>query len=71
MKTEAEILAAVERGALKFHHTAYFRGYESRTRKEKRVALYKGRFGCGYQVFSPNRESTQYSLVSYYVEAQP
>lgn len=48
------------------HHTAYCRRYESR-RGSGHLEPYKGRFGTGYRLISPNWGSTVYSYVTYYV----
>lgn len=61
-----EIERMEENGTLVYHHTAYFRGYVYRTIGAY-AEPYKGRFGEGYVVRSPNYHSTTYSYISYYV----
>ena len=53
-------------GLLDYHHTSYFKGYVSR-REAGYIENYRGHFGVGFAVRSPNRHSTTYSFVSYYV----
>jgi len=62
-----DIEAKVASGELIKHHTAYFRGYVSRVGGDL-VHPYDGKFGSGFVVRSPNRKSTRYSYVTYYVE---
>jgi hypothetical protein len=58
----------VKEGKLTHSHTAMFRGYVSR--KDGSYARpYKGRYGRGVVVYSPNWGSTRYSFVSYYLES--
>ena len=61
-----EITAAVDRGELVRHHTAYARGYYSR-KADPLVCPYKGRFGIGYVVVKPAYHTTRYHWVTYYV----
>lgn len=51
------------------HHTAYYKGYVSRTADydDLPVHPYKGRFGIGYTVDLPSYQSTQYCRRQYYV----
>ena len=65
MKIE-ELSKKVESGQLKRLHTSYFRGYISRVTGPQ-VTKYKGRFGEGYAVRSPNWGSTRYAYITYYV----
>ena len=51
----------------KEHHTASRRGYESRKSKGH-VEPYNGRFGKGYVVVTPRRDTTQYVNVTYYIK---
>ena len=56
-------------GTLYKHHSAYFSGYVSRgLREEDLIAYpYKGHFGTGYIVDSPNWNSTRFSYRTYYI----
>jgi hypothetical protein len=67
MKTVDEIEKAVQAGSLRSIGPSMWRGYVSRKGKGH-VAPYKGKYGSGYCVYRPNRESTRYSFVTYYVE---
>lgn len=58
----------LEKGDIFEHHSAYKRGYVSRKIKGI-VENYKGRFGKGYKVYSPNWNSTSYCYVTYYIFA--
>ena len=60
------ITAKVEAGELTKLHTSYVRRYVSRVTGPE-VIEYKGRFGEGYAVLSPNWDSTRYSHITYYV----
>lgn len=51
------------------HHTSLFRGYVSR-KAEPKVEEYSGAFGTGYVVRYPNRKSTQYSYITYYITSE-
>ena len=64
-----ELTEMVKSGALYLHHSAYFSGYVSRTRKEEELVAYpyKGHFGVGYVVDTPNRNSTRFSYRTYYI----
>ena len=50
------------------HHVATTRCYVSRISDSRRVETYKGRFGEGYIVYTPNWRSTNYSYIAYYVK---
>lgn len=65
----AEIEKMVESGVLYEHHTSYARGYVSRKMKwsELEGEEYKGKFGEGFKVYSPNFNSTNYCYVTYYI----
>lgn len=49
-----------------YHHTSYARGYH--TVKENTIEPYVGRFGKGYKVHYHANNTTQYHMVSYYIE---
>lgn len=64
------VRAMVRRGkadriAATLHHTAAARGYISR-RSEGVIREYFGRFGTGYAVHTPRRDTTNYHYISYY-----
>lgn len=56
----------VKTGELTKLHTSYVRAYVSR-KTGSYIESYKGRFGEGFAVYSPNWESTRYSYITYYV----
>lgn len=47
------------------HHTAAARGYISR-RSEGVIRDHSGKFGVGYAVHTPRRDTTNYHYISYY-----
>lgn len=49
-----------------FHHTSMRRGYVSR-RSRGTVVPYKGRFGEGYMILTPRRDTTRYMDAHYYI----
>lgn len=53
-------------GILKKSHTSYFRGYVSR-KTDGYIEPYKGRFGTGFTHKEPNKNSSVYSFVTYYL----
>ena len=65
----SELTEMVKSGALYLHHSAYFSGYVSRARKDEEIIAYpyKGHFGTGYIVDSPNWNSTRFSYRTYYI----
>ena len=64
-----ELREMVNEGTLYKHHSAYFSGYVSRTLKEENMVAYpyKGHFGTGYILDTPNWESTRFSRRTYYI----
>lgn len=50
-----------------YHHTASRRGYVSR-KLEGVVERYKGRYGEGYVILWPRKDTSQYVYVSYYIK---
>lgn len=67
MGTASEQLVQEYRdGKLKYHHTAFVRGYTSA--KADDFASYNGRFGEGLAVFK--KYTTSYSTVSYYIKQE-
>lgn len=61
-----ELNAKVAAGELKELHTSYVRCYVSRN-SGGIVRPYNGKFGNGYVLLSPNRDSSRYSYITYYV----
>ena len=61
-----DLEAKVAAGELTKSHTSYIREYVSR-KSGSYVRPYKGRFGIGYAVLSPNWESSRYSYITYYI----
>ena len=53
-------------GIMKKSHTSYFRGYVSR-KTDGYIEPYKGRFGTGFTHKEPNRNSSVYSFITYYL----
>lgn len=49
------------------HHAALFRGYVSRRLTEPLYEEYDGRFGRGFKELLPNKDSSQYSYVRYWI----
>lgn len=62
-----ELNEMVKSGTIRHHHTAYFRGYVSRTGGPSPATVYAGKFGEGFVTVQPNWNSTQYSFVTYYI----
>ena len=62
----ADLASMVDARLLRKLHTSLFRGYVSRVDGPD-VVPYKGRFGEGYALLSPNWDSTNYSYITYYV----
>ena len=63
------LMAMVANGAVYVHHMATFRGYVSRKIKTNDLMAYpyQGKFGTGYTVDLPNRNSTWYSFRAYFI----
>lgn len=54
---------------IKYSHTSLFRGYVSvKAEPEGIKEPYSGRYGKGYTVKHHNPKSTNYALISYYIE---
>ena len=66
MATDQDLDAIVADGALTELYTAYVRTYVSRKSGEI-VRPYKGKFGEGFALLSPNWDSSRYSYITYYV----
>jgi hypothetical protein len=58
-----------EMKGLRLSHTSLTRGYVSRKKPEGTTLEYKGRFGKGAKILTPNFHSTRYCYVTYYLEA--
>ncbi len=56
----------VEQGVLKFSHRSWTRGYVSR-KIDGLCYPYNGRFGRGYVIYRPSRESTRFCRIEYYI----
>ncbi len=69
-KTIEEIKALHQSGALRCSHSSLKTGYVSR-RVEGIVREYHGRFGDGFIIDSPCRNSTRYFFRTYYVTSPP
>ena len=54
---------------VKFHHTAWTRGYVSRVKGiDKPIKRpYRGKFGEGYTTLTPSLQSTQFCHINYYI----
>ena len=67
--TFLDLLSLESNGVLYEHHEATCRGYLSRklSPEELPVYPYTGKFGRGFKVLLPNRESTSYSRVKYFI----
>ena len=50
-----------------YHHRASRRGYISR-KCEGKIEPYNGRFGEGYIIVTPRRDTTQYVDIDYYIK---
>lgn len=48
-------------------HTSAHRGYVSRKTGATEPMRYSGKFGEGYVVFSPRRDTTRYCYITYYI----
>ncbi|MGB4204969.1 MAG: hypothetical protein WBJ84_05035 [Bacteroidales bacterium] len=66
MTTAQDLEAKVAAGELTKLHTSYVRTYVSRKSGEI-VRPYKGKFGEGFALLSPNWDSSRYSYITYYV----
>lgn len=53
---------------LKKLHTSLARGYVSRKCPGGYIEKYKGRFGEGYKLLTPNYTSTRYCFVTYFIK---
>ena len=64
-----ELINELEAGGYRYHHSAYARGYVSRVNYPD-VRQYDGRYGRGYKVLLPSRNSTRYAVVEYYIQTE-
>lgn len=68
MSIEEEFDRALDAGLIEKSHTSMARGYVSRRGVAPiQIAPYKGRFGQGFKVYSPNWGSTLYCFVTYWL----
>ena len=51
------------------HHTASRRGYESR-KTEGHVEEYNGKYGTGFIIVRPRRDTTRYVTIEYYIRKE-
>lgn len=51
------------------HHTASRRGYESR-KTEGHIEEYNGKYGTGFIIVRPRRDTTQYVNIEYYIRKE-
>ena len=66
--TTIEQVQAMRRaGQLHIHHQAACQGYVSR-KSAGRVLEYRGRYGIGYVIDTPRRDTTRYIHRTYYVQ---
>lgn len=61
-----DLESKVAAGELTKIHTSLVREYVSR-KTGSVIRPYKGRFGAGFAVLSPNWESSRYSFITYYI----
>ena len=64
-----ELINKLEASGFRYHHSAYARGYVSRVNYPD-VRQYDGRYGRGYKVLLPSRNSTRYAVVEYYIQTE-
>lgn len=60
----------MDNNGLTLHHTSPMRGYVSRKNQAGIAVPYKGRFGEGVKIYTPNFESTRYCYVPYYTKKE-
>jgi hypothetical protein len=65
--TIMDIMSMRLSGDLRIHHQAACQGYVSR-KSAGRVLEYRGRFGVGYVIDTPRRDTTRYIHRTYYVQ---
>ena len=65
--TIAQVEAKRLSGDLHIHHQAACQGYVSR-KSAGRVLEYRGRYGVGYVIDTPRRDTTRYIHRTYYVQ---
>ena len=66
IKTLADVIKS---NRYELHHSAWHSGYVSRKQNELecKAEKYSGRYGVGYIVDVPSRESTQYCIRQYWI----
>ena len=67
--TMQDIKEMKDDGTIYESHTSLAKGYERRTGNGS-VEGYKGRFGEGFKVHTPNFKSTRYHYTTYYLWAR-
>ena len=65
--TIAQVESLRESGKLRISHQAACQGYISR-KSAGRVLEYRGRYGIGYVIDTPRRDTTRYIHRTYYVQ---
>ena len=65
--TIAQVESLRASGELQIHHKAACQGYVSR-KSAGRVLRYQGRYGVGYVIDTPRRDTTRYIHRTYYVQ---
>ena len=67
--TYNELMELVKVGSIIELHTAYTRGYMSRKQDHTAPEPYNGKFGRGYTVERPARNTNNYHYITYYIYA--
>lgn len=63
-----EFSEIIKSGRYEYHHTATHPGYIKRKPDYCVITPYNGRFGKGYKVERPRRDTTQYHYCEYWIE---
>jgi hypothetical protein len=67
----SDIKKLVDRGLMKYHHTATREGYMSRQKPQGVIVHYNGRYGCGYIHMMPRWDTSRYMTYEYYIWTIP
>ncbi len=67
--TTAELTSKIESGEVRQGHKVMWRGYVSR-KSDGAVLDYKGKFGEGFILLTPNWDSSRYCFATYYINAK-